>query len=304
MEPDQQADMRDSHLLFEQPQSAALMAAGYHREWPDARGAFCNADNELVAWVNERDHLRLITSQMGPDLQSVFLRFCEAHALLEAAVKDEGLDFVRTDRHGYVSSDPRNIGSSLKASVLIRLPTLGETAEFPELLRCLHLESRTDAIGGALEKGVYLVSNADRLRTDLQLVNVVVDGVEKLVQMEQAIERGESIDNVAFAIRTCFAAGNVYCTTPPFPASSCPATIPDLAGHHNLMARAMHRNPGMYHKFKRTATSMGTPFARCIKTGVDIKGSFGTKFCGIVAGDEECYHLYHLRHISIRIPEC
>lgn len=37
---------------------------------------------------------------------------------------------------------------------------------------------------------------------------------------------------------------------------------------------------------------MGVPFARCLKTAVDIKGEFGTKFCGIIAGDEECYSLF------------
>ena len=63
------------------------MAGGFHREWPDARGVFCNTSNEFIAWINERDHLRLITNAMGSDLQTCFLQFCEAHALLEAAIR-------------------------------------------------------------------------------------------------------------------------------------------------------------------------------------------------------------------------
>ena len=269
-----------------------MMAGGFHREWPDARGVFCNTSNEFIAWINERDHLRLITNAMGSDLQTCFLQFCEAHALLEAAIKDEGLDFVRTDRHGYVSADPRNIGTALKATVLLKLPLLGVHPEYPKLCEYLHLESSHDAIGGPLPDGLYIVGNSDRLRTDLQLVNVVIDGVEKLVQMEKALGRGESLSNVAFAIRTAHEANNIYPVTPPFPATKCPDTIPDLLDHHNLMARAMHRNPGTYHKFKRTSTKLGVPFARCIKTGVDIKGEYGTKLPGLVAGDEESYYLF------------
>ena len=107
-------------------------------------------------------------------MQTCFLQFCEAHALLEvrppclpplflgflslvncapprafpdvfsalrvyvcttrvcaqAAIKEEGLDFVRTDRYGYLTADPRNIGSALKATVLLKLPLLGVHKEY------------------------------------------------------------------------------------------------------------------------------------------------------------------------------
>ena len=80
----------------------------------DSRGAFSTVGKDFVVWVNDRDHLRIITTQNGSDVQSVFLRFCEAHAQLELAVRAQGLDFVRDDRFGYVGSDPKNIGASLR----------------------------------------------------------------------------------------------------------------------------------------------------------------------------------------------
>lgn len=59
-----------------------------------------------------------------------------------------------------------------------------------------------------------------------------------------------------------------------------------------LRRRALRVKPDSYHRYKGLTTGMGVPFARCLKTAVDIKGEFGTKFCGIIAGDEECYSLF------------
>jgi hypothetical protein len=65
---------------------------------PDARGVFQTVAKDFVVWVNDKDHMRVIASQNGSDLQKVFLRFCEVHAAVESAIKGQGLDFIRNDR--------------------------------------------------------------------------------------------------------------------------------------------------------------------------------------------------------------
>ena len=102
--------MRDAHLLFEKPHTAMAIAGGYHREWPDARGVFQTVPKDFVVWVNDKDHMRLFTAQNGSDIQKVFLRFCEVHAAVEYAIRAQGMDFIRNDRYGYVSSDPKTLG--------------------------------------------------------------------------------------------------------------------------------------------------------------------------------------------------
>ena len=45
--------------------------------------------------------------------------------------------------------------------------------------------------------GIYDISNIDRLgKSEVELVQVLVDGVNLLVDMEKAPERGRSIDNL------------------------------------------------------------------------------------------------------------
>lgn len=70
--------MRDDHFLFQEPDSTLLLASGMGREWPDARGIFANDEKTFLVWVNEEDHMRIISMQMGADIKQVFTRFCVA----------------------------------------------------------------------------------------------------------------------------------------------------------------------------------------------------------------------------------
>lgn len=50
----------------------------------------------------------------------------------------------------------------------------------------------TAAVGGTFD-----ISNADRLGfSEVELVQMVVDGVKLLVEMEKKLEKGQSIDNI------------------------------------------------------------------------------------------------------------
>lgn len=62
----------------------------------------------------------------------------------------------------------------------------------------MRLQKRgTGGVDTAATGGVYDISNADRLgKSEVQLVQAVVDGVELLVEMEKALERGKSIDHL------------------------------------------------------------------------------------------------------------
>ena len=42
-----------------------LSIAGMERDWPEARGIFHNDAKTLLAWINEEDHLRIISLEAG-----------------------------------------------------------------------------------------------------------------------------------------------------------------------------------------------------------------------------------------------
>ena len=57
--------------------SRFLRDADGYSNWPSGRGIFINKDKTFLVWVNEEDHLRLISMQNGGDLAAVYKRLCK-----------------------------------------------------------------------------------------------------------------------------------------------------------------------------------------------------------------------------------
>ena len=75
------ARLQKRGYLFGAPRSSVLITGGMARDWPDARGVFCtrNQPDEptLVCWVNEEDHLRIMSLADGADVHAAFKSFAE-----------------------------------------------------------------------------------------------------------------------------------------------------------------------------------------------------------------------------------
>lgn len=106
-----------------------MRVAGILDDWPQGRGVFVSAERTFAVWVNEEDHLRLMSLERGGDLARVAGRLERALAVLEG-----GLDFARSPRWGFLATCPTNVGEGMRASVHVRLPRLGRS---PERLRAL-----------------------------------------------------------------------------------------------------------------------------------------------------------------------
>ncbi len=61
----------------------------------------------------------------------------------------------------------------------------------------LNLLSSPGGVDTAAVGGVFDISNADRLGfSEVELVQMVVDGVKLLIEMEKRLEAGQSIDDL------------------------------------------------------------------------------------------------------------
>ena len=54
-----------AQMVSERKAVTDMIAAGYHRDWPDGRGVFCSDEQDFFVWVNEKDHLRVCTLELG-----------------------------------------------------------------------------------------------------------------------------------------------------------------------------------------------------------------------------------------------
>ncbi|NWH99546.1 KCRB kinase, partial [Tichodroma muraria] len=194
----EQQQLIDDHFLFDKPVSPLLLASGMARDWPDARGIWHNDNKTFLVWINEEDHLRVISMQKGGNMKEVFNRFCTGLTKIESLFKAKNYEFMWNPHLGYILTCPSNLGTGLRAGVHIKIPHLGKHEKFGEILKKLRLQKRgTGGVDTAAVGGVFDVSNADRLGfSEVELVQMVVDGVQLLIEMEKRLEKGQSIDDL------------------------------------------------------------------------------------------------------------
>ncbi|XP_063764870.1 creatine kinase, brain a [Eleginops maclovinus] len=194
----EQQQLIDDHFLFDKPVSPLLLASGMGRDWPDARGIWHNDNKTFLVWVNEEDHLRVISMQKGGNMKEVFNRFCTGLTKIETLFKERNHAFMWNEHLGYVLTCPSNLGTGLRAGVHVKLPNMSKNAKFEDVLKKLRLQKRgTGGVDTAAVGGVFDISNADRLGfSEVELVQMVVDGVKLLVEMEKRLEKGQSIDDL------------------------------------------------------------------------------------------------------------
>jgi len=196
MTKEKEEELRESGNLFQEPDSTLLLSSGCGRHWPDARGIYHNNDKNCFVWVNEEDHMRIVSMQKGDDIQAVFSRFVRLCDEVQKVLKEENADFMHSEHLGYILACPSNLGTGLRAGALVKIPLLSAKPEFKGWLGKMGLQARgkggVDAEANA--DGIFDISNADRLgKSEVDLVNIMIDGVAKCVELEQKLEKGEEV---------------------------------------------------------------------------------------------------------------
>merc|ERR1719204_2579694 len=183
----------DDHFLFVSG-DRNLTVAGMERYWPEGRGIFHNAAKTFLLWVNEEDQMRIISMEKGGDVKGVFSRLARGIKAVGDSVKAEcGKDFALSEQYGYIHSCPTNLGTGMRASVMIDLP--GYTKEGLDALkkRCEELAVQprgTRGESGGLDGCTYDVSNKHRLgHSEVELIQTMIDGVNTLWEEDKALQK-------------------------------------------------------------------------------------------------------------------
>ncbi|KAJ7987061.1 hypothetical protein DPEC_G00334850 [Dallia pectoralis] len=187
--------LEKDHFLFDKPVSPLLTCAFMARDWPDGRGIWHNNEKTFLIWVNEEDHTRVISMEKGGNMKRVFERFCRGLQQVEKLIKERGWEFMWNERLGYILTCPSNLGTGLRAGVHVRLPYLSRDARFGKILENLRLQKRgTGGVDTAAIGDTFDISNNDRLgKSEVELVQMVVDGVNYLIECEKKLEKGQDI---------------------------------------------------------------------------------------------------------------
>jgi protein arginine kinase len=178
-----QLEAADRRLLLERHLISREMTGIWSNEPPDRPRALLVQDRAAVM-VNEEDHLRLQVLLSGSNLGL-------ALSLMDTVDAELGqrLAFAFHPEFGYLTSCPTNVGTGLRASVLIHLPGLVLTKEINKTLHGLTKVGLT--YRGLYGEGSEVVGNFFQLSNQTTLgksESELLDHLRRIVQHVMNVE--------------------------------------------------------------------------------------------------------------------
>jgi len=211
--PEQTQFLLERGFLFQIPTAKNLLTgAGAARSWPNNRGIFHNDAQTALCWVNEEDHCRIISMENGGNIPSVFERFCNLSNALKASAEANGTKLMWNERLGFLGTCPSNLGTGLRASVMVVIPNFNKLFEgdneedkhlLDEVCAAFDLQPRGSAgEHSAAVGGKFDISNKQRLGfSEVQLVQKMIDGVTKVIEYEKMLGEGATAADVRAAFK-------------------------------------------------------------------------------------------------------
>lgn len=188
------------------PQRDALAMVEHHLISPEfasckeGMGLFLTDDESLSLMVCEEDHLRM--QAMGAGLQPDALY--ERLDALDTEL-DRTLHFAFDDRLGYLTQCPTNLGTGMRASVMLHLPALQERGMVQQLANTVSKLGLTIrglyGEGSRSEGALYQLSNQVSLGISERAAIENLKGIVAQIVREERAAREEAAKEPAFADR-------------------------------------------------------------------------------------------------------
>jgi len=149
------------------------------------RGAvLLNRDENVSIMINEEDHIRLQVIYPGFKVKEAFEYANRLDDLIE-----EKIQYAYDAKFGYLTSCPTNVGTGIRASVMIHLPALTITKNISNILNTVSQVGMT--MRGIFGEGsnamgnIYQISNQVTLGlTEEEIINNLIAVTKKIIDQE------------------------------------------------------------------------------------------------------------------------
>lgn len=150
-------------------------------------GAYINENENVSIMVNEEDHIRIQTIFSGIQLEKAY-KVCDD---IDSIISEKA-DYAFDDKYGYLTSCPTNVGSGMRASVMLHLPALVLTGYIKSILEsCNKVGITVRGIYGENSEAVgdmFQVSNQVTLGRNEEETVASVDGIcKQIIDREKAL---------------------------------------------------------------------------------------------------------------------
>ena len=139
--------------------------------------------------LNEEDHMRIQVFSSSFDLDSTFNLAKELDMKI-----DETFEIAKSKKYGYLTSCPTNVGTGLRASVMVHLPGLTKTGNIKKLLETVsNFGLNIRGVYGENSKSsgdMYQISNKQTLGIkEEDIIKNIKIITEKIIEQERAARK-------------------------------------------------------------------------------------------------------------------
>jgi len=161
-----------------------LSSPGHAESSSSLKGILVNNDGSLAVMINEEDHLRMQCLLPGLQLKECYSRVQELDDEFE-----QNLDYAFDENRGYLTACPTNVGTGMRASVMIHLPAIHISGQLNHILH--NIDQLGLAVRGLYGEGsepagnFFQISNQITLgQTEEDICNYLQTVTEQVVQQE------------------------------------------------------------------------------------------------------------------------
>jgi protein arginine kinase len=156
-----------------------------HVQNPVARALFLNNEKNISIMINEEDHLRIQILKAGLEFDNLWNEIDNLDDKLE-----KNLKYAFSNKWGYLTSCPTNVGTALRASVMCHLPALVLSEKIDNILGAVGKFGLTvrgvTGEGSNSEAELFQISNQITLGFDEE---EIIEKLESVIQQIIAEER-------------------------------------------------------------------------------------------------------------------
>lgn len=148
-----------------------------------------NDEENICIMINEDDHIKLQVFSSGQELENLMNLAIEIDEKI-----GEILDYSYNKNFGYLATSPINIGTGMKASVIVHLPALTYTGNLSKVLRIVNNFGMS--VKGLYGEGtqnqgdLYVISNNQTIGvTEKEIIANVKNIAEKVIEQERTARK-------------------------------------------------------------------------------------------------------------------
>ena len=151
----------------------------------DIGAILINDEENVCIMLNEEDHLRIQVFSSGLNLESSFDLSTEIDMKLEKLV-----NYAFNEKYGFLTACPTNVGTGMRASVMVHLPALTATGNINKVLDVVNnfgMNIRgVYGEGSDTQGNLYQISNKQSLGiSEKEIINNLKAITEKIIEQER-----------------------------------------------------------------------------------------------------------------------